>query len=201
MRIGFLVDGEAEFRSLSLLYPRVRTSAVLLAPLVSGLQPLAPVGQLVGSINRRIPILRQRNVDVGIVLLDRETRPECAGCFAQHLEARFADLVNPRIKVVIKDRCFENWLISDMLAITELPRRFAVESGQRQVVEPDRADRVDALAWLKRAARNKSYSKTEDAVRILRKADPGRMAMNSRSFRRLLRVMGDTRYRTQSRQP
>jgi len=103
--------------------------------------------------------------------------------------------------VVMKNRMFENWLVSDLVAFSNQGARFRVTGGMRSAVEPNRADGADALAWLKRACIGASYAKVEDAKRILGRADPVRMAQNSRSFRRLMRVVRHPVYLTQSRRP
>jgi hypothetical protein len=104
------------------------------------------------------------------------------------------------IAVVVKDTAFENWLISDPDAVSQLAGRFALTEAQREHIA-ERCDRMDASAVLKRAALRDSYDKVPDAMRLMARADPRRMAGNSRSFRRFLRVVGDPHYVDQSRNP
>jgi hypothetical protein len=57
------------------------------------------------------------------------------------------------------------------------------------------------VALLKRAAQGDAYEKVQDAKRILERADVLRLATNSRSFRRFLRVIEHPTYREQSAAP
>jgi hypothetical protein len=202
MRVGFIVDGEAEFRSLSGIYPRLGVSATLLAPLKSDIQPLAPLPQIAASIKIPLRIMHGRGADLVVVLLDREMRTECPGDLARSLSLLLSlSYPVPRIAVVMKDRRFENWLVSDPEVFRHFKARFRFESGHRSQVAPDKADHIDALAMLKRLVIQQDYSKVKDAVQILRHAEPSRMARNSRSFRRFLRLLGHPAYSLQSRRP
>lgn len=203
MRIGFLVDGQAEFRSLPRVFSRITTPHTLLAPLYADIQPFAPAGQVIGAVRSKIPLLLSRRVDRAVVLIDRETRADCPSDLARLIEQGLAPLCARNgmgVVVVVKDTAFENWLISDPNAINQLAARFALTAAQREHIET-RCDRIDASAILKRAAQGDSYDKVPDAVRLMARADPQRMAENSRSFRRLLRVIGDPQYVDQSRRP
>jgi hypothetical protein len=202
MRIGFIVDGEAEYRSLPNIYARLAVSATLLTPLKSDIQPLAPVAQIAASVKVPLRIMRRRGADRVIILIDRETRNECPGEFAAALRtllSRYCDAST--VDIVTKDRRFENWLIADPDALEHLRGRFKLDAGQRSQIEPNKADAVDALTLLKRIVRRHDYSKVKDARRILAVAEPLRMARNSRSFRRLLRLIDHNSYRQQSRRP
>lgn len=202
MRVGFIVDGEAEYRALPSIYERLGVSATLLAPLKSDIQPLAPIRQIVGALKVPLKIMRARGADLVIVLVDRESRNECAGKLAGDLSSILAQSCSPpQIAVVIKDRRFENWLVSDPDVFRQLKGRFKFETGHRSQVEPNKADHVDGLELLKRIVKQRDYSKVKDAVQILSRAEPLRMAGNSRSFRRLLRLLGHNKYSNQSRQP
>jgi len=201
MRVGFIVDGEAEYRALPGVYERLGVTATLLAPLKSDIQPLAPLRQIIGAVRIPLRIMRARGADLVIVLIDRETRDECAGAIASSIESALVQSCPLRISVVIKNRRFENWLLADPDALQQLKGRFKLESGHRSQIEPDKADHVDGLALLKRIVRQHDYSKVKDAVQILSRADPARMARNSRSFRRLMRVLGHGKYLSQSRLP
>jgi hypothetical protein len=101
---------------------------------------------------------------------------------------------------VVKNRTFENWVIADVEAVRGVRGRFTVSGGMRSAVEGGTADNVDALSLLKRAAQGDAYEKVHDAQPILEGADVRRIASNSRSFRRFLRVIDYPDYRTQSAQ-
>jgi len=200
VRIGMIVDGEAEYRSLSKLFSRIQISSTLLSPLKADIQPLAPVTQIAGAVKSRLKILAAKNVDLAIVLLDRESRPDCCGAMAEAIRVAITKMsASPRVAVVIKNRMFENWLIADCDALEQLRARFTVRPGQRQQIAPDKADSADGVSLLKAMVRQKDYNKVKDAVRIMSVAIPERLASNSRSFRRFLRILGHPAYRLQSR--
>lgn len=193
MRIGLIVDGDAEFRALPHLYDRIGTPHILLSPVRAPIHPHAPFPQMAQAVARKIPILRSWDADAALVLLDRETRQECPGAIASSLLA----LIRPQCKasgihhvsVVLKDRTFENWLISDPKALLRMPKRFGFASTSLRKFGGG-ADSVDAMSSLKTAAIGAAYSKTLDAPRILRLADPATMAKNSRSFEKFSRELG-----------
>ena len=202
MRVGFIVDGEAEFRSLQHIYPRMGVTDVLLAPLKSDIQPLAPLPRIAASIRVPLRVMRSRGADLVIVLIDRENRDDCPGTFAATLRTLLSGYCPaPKVEVVIKDRRFENWLVADPDVFQHLRGRFRFEAGHRSQVEPNKADSIDAFQLLKRIVKHHDYSKVKDAVQIFTYAEPERMARNSRSFRRLMRVLGHHSYRQQSRRP
>jgi len=176
----------------------------LLTPLYADIQPMAPLGRIAGAIESRLPILRGRKAEGIVILLDRETRGECPGELANALVNKLHAACNgigvQHISVVVKNTCFENWLVSDPGAIGQLKARFRnAESVKRAVA--GKADTVDACTLLKRAAIGDAYDKVADAVRILSKAEPLEMAVNSRSFRRFLRTVDHPQYVAQSRLP
>ncbi|HYC93384.1 MAG TPA: DUF4276 family protein [Thermoanaerobaculia bacterium] len=202
MRLGFVVDGEAEYRSLPRLFASIGVNNVLLTPLKADIQPLAPIGQIAASVKPAIKILMAKRVDRAIVLLDRETRDECPGGFAASLADTLARVCpGPSFDVVVKNRQFENWLVADPDALSAQIGRFRLTDGQRRQIVPNKADTIDALALLKIVVRQHDYEKVKDAVRIMSHATAANMAENSRSFRRFLRVVGHPAYSTQSRRP
>jgi len=211
MRIGLIVEGEAEFRSLPQFLRRLEIEHETVGrPLLARVHPLATKARIVAAIASGLTVLKGKRADMALVLLDRETREDCPGDWAQRLESMlnraYARLGFQRIAVVVKDRCFENWLISDPDALATLKGRFKVSNTKRHKIEPNKADNVtDAQGFLeaavKTARKNESYNKIQDAVRMLDRADPLRMAANSRSFRRLLRLLGHAAFRGQSKRP
>jgi hypothetical protein len=202
MKIGVIVDGDAEYRSLPRLLARTDAAAVVLHPLKADIQPLAPIGQIVASVKSRLKILLARNVDLVVILLDRETREECPGAFAKSIQEKLKEMcAEPDVAVVVKNRTFENWLVADIDSLEELRGRYKVTTGHRAQIAPNRADYLDATAMIKSMTKGKDYDKVRDAVQILGIAVPERIAENSRSFRRFLRIVGHPKYLNQSRRP
>src|SRR4051794_40674566 len=121
MKIGFIVDGEAEFRSLPLLYPKVDTPHQLMNPLRADIQPYASVEQIASAVKKRLPILINRGAEIVIVLIDREHREVCSGQWAQEIaaiiNAKFTTVKVGICSTVVKNCCFENWLVSDISAL------------------------------------------------------------------------------------
>ncbi|MBA3731439.1 MAG: DUF4276 family protein [Gammaproteobacteria bacterium] len=135
-----------------------------------------------------------------MVLIDLEDRIDCPGSFATSIARAFAHHTNVPVRVVVKHCCFENWLISDPRAL--MGARFKVTKAFESAVAPNKADNVtDATRLLNSIARGKDYHKRADAVAIANKLNPDAMARNSRSFRRLLRLLGHGQYLRQSRNP
>lgn len=205
MRIGIVVDGRAEFRSLGHVLVRVRTGHTILDPLYADIQPSAPPGRNAGAVESRLRLLGARRVDLAVVLVDREDQTECPQAIAEGLLAALhpfcARHAIPNSAVVVKDSKYENWLVADIETLQGMPKRFRITRAHARSVAPNRADAADGMRLLSSAAIGKPYSKVEDAARIMRRADPLSIARNSRSFRRFLRVLGHDLYRTQSRQP
>jgi Domain of unknown function (DUF4276) len=104
------------------------------------------------------------------------------------------------VLVVLKDMAFENWLIADIDAISTMSARYSLSKAAIDAVAPDKADRVNGYRWLMKAT-DGTYDKKRDAKRILAAAQPSRIAANSRSFRRFLRVLGHPAYKAQSKAP
>lgn len=205
MRVGPIVDGDAEFRSLPELIPRVVTPYTVLKPLYADMQPTAPIPQIVRAVKSRLHIHAVRGADIALILIDLESKKMCPGAWAQQLEQGLAHGcagcgINT-FKVVVKNRTYENWLVSDMEAIIRMPERFKLSAKQLAQIQPNKADSTNAIEILKTAAIKKSYDKVPDAIRIMRFADPLRIAANSRSFRRFLRAVKNPVYAAQSLDP
>jgi hypothetical protein len=202
MRIGLIVEGRAEYSSLPHLRLRLtaETSATLIGPLVAVVNPTATPPVVAKGCRAPLLVLRAKRADQAVVLLDREDIDDCPGDRATEL----ADELNRPgiipVVVVLKDRMFENWLVADTRAFRRQPARFKVTTGLKRRVEPNKADQVDAIAWLQQATAGR-YEKVADAERILKLAEPRAIAANSRSFRRLLRVLGHPDYGMQSKNP
>lgn len=102
-----------------------------------------------------------------------------------------------------EQRRLENWLMADITSLSPSPGVFSDRSRVEQAIPAGNADGIDsALDILQRACGPRSrYQKIDGAKAICAHLDPGRAALNSRSFRRFLRVLGDSRYADQSRLP
>lgn len=207
MKIGLIVDGLGEIVALPLLYQRIRSPHVLLKPVYERkLQPLAIAEQIAPIVARRCRLLSAERVDLVVVLLDREDRAECPGAFASQLRSlivRQFDRSQVDVAVVLKNRRLENWLVADIACLGGAPRLFSDRGRVEQAVPAGNADGIeDALDILHRACGPRGrYHKIDGAKSICQHLDPGRAALNSRSFRRFLRVLGDSRYADQGRLP
>jgi hypothetical protein len=203
MKIGIVVDGVSEYRSLSALYPQLDALSgnQLIGPLRAPIAPLAPPGVIARQCVPRITQLLGRGAGKVVVMFDRETRTDCAGSIATSVETRLRN-EGIEAKVVLKNRMFENWLVADINAIASLKGRFKVSAATKGKIVPNKADNTDALDLLKRAAKKGApYDKVADSKRILEKADAATIADNSRSFRKLLRYLDCEKYSDQSKLP
>ena len=205
MKIGIVVDGLGEFQSLPEICARLclRPGDQLLAPVHARLQPKSAPGRIAEGVLKKLDLLRKRGADVVLLLIDREDRPDCAPEFAQAIETAFVAM-GEQVHVVVKNRKFENWLIADPKALASHKKRFKPTEVFRKHVRPNKADNVaDATALLNQiCVKGKGfYHKTQDPPRILEKMDITEAGKNSRSFRRFLHLLGDKRYRDQSKKP
>lgn len=193
MKIGVLVEGQAEFRGLPFLLPRLGSPHQVLSPLVCNIHPFASPAQMALAASKRFPILLAKGAESIVILFDKETRQDCTVELVQAVEREtrmrlqeFSSTVG--LQVVLKVSMFENWLVSDPQAVGGVTGLFEnVERIEKQV--KGRADAVDALGLLKACSRQRIYDKVEGAVAICKKLDPARAAENSRSFRKLLKVL------------
>ena len=207
MRIGFLVDGQAERKGLPKIIPRVRSSATILRnPLFCDMQPFAPPAQIAHVAAKRFGILLAKGVSKIVVLIDKERRPHCTPRIACDIESEMRKRlakIDPRaqLSVVLKVTMFENWLVADPDAYKALRGRFTRVATLRKAVEPDKADSVDALSLLRKCSKTGTFEKVRDGVAICKELEPNRAARNSRSFRRFLRVLGHPDYESQSKSP
>lgn len=195
MKIGILVDGRAEYYALPYVLPRLRSPHQVLTPLVCDIQPFATPAQMALAASKKFQILLAKGVDSIVVLVDKETRPDCTVELVQSVErearTRLAALsTTVSLQVVLKVSKFENWLVADPQTLSGLPGLFEkVERIEKQVIK-GRADAVDALGLLNTCSRQKSYDKVTGALAICKQLDPSRAAENSRSFRKLLKTLG-----------
>lgn len=205
MRVGIVVDGAAESQALRPLTRRVGVpnGSRILDPVYADLQPKATAAQIARSGLRVVNLQIQRGADFVVVLIDREDLHACPSKLAGDIRLEFAKQGVTSVEVVVKNRCFENWLIADPESLrTRLTARFSVTEGFRNRVSPNRADLVsDAESLLNSIISGAEFHKLRDATRIAEVADPLRIASNSRSFRRFLRVVGCPHYVNQSALP
>lgn len=199
MPVGIVCDGDAEVEVLTELLRRFNGHGVEFGRVVyADMQPKAPVGQIVRAASLKLPILRARGSDAIVVVLDREDGVECPGVRAAEISAAFRAAGHLDVRVVIKDRKLENWLIASAEAVSTLVG-FEIPEGVIRRIERAGADSItDAERELRGCAR-RDYSKRRDAVRMAQVATAHSLESRSRSFRRLLRVSGDARFAHQSR--
>lgn len=205
MRIGIIADGQSEVGALPLLLDKLEIPEVtIINPRFADLQPKATPAQICKAAESRIKALIQNdNVEKIVVLIDLEDRDDCPGDWANAVTQEFRRRGFHDVIVVIKNRKFENWLISDIENIRKrMPGRIAMGEGVIRAIRGSGADSfADAETVLDTACIGKNYNKRKDSVQICRVADPLAIAINSRSFRRFLRVVGHPSYEQQSRRP
>jgi hypothetical protein len=204
MKTGIIVDGVAEFRSLPSILQRIAKSTEVVKILKADIQPMAPVGQIVRAAASRLITLGAKGAELAIILIDLESRNTCSGSWAEELRNAFgikcAECGITSCEVVVKTRTFENWLVGDPGVFAQMPARFSISEKNRAAVL-GKADNVDALRVMRATVRRPPFDKVADAVAIMAHADPYTIACNSRSFRRFLRVIGNSRYAAQSVRP
>ena len=195
MKIGLIVEGDAEYRALPNLLPRVASPhTILRQPLLCPVQPKSPPALIAHvAATKSFPILIAKGVDLIVLIIDKENRPECTIELVQEIErearSRLDETVN--LRVVLKVTKLENWLVADPQALLDLPGLFEREHAERiEKQVAGRADAVDAHALLKTCSRKRAYDKKTGAIEICKKLDPERARKNSRSFRKLLKTLG-----------
>ena len=202
MSVGIIVDGSAEAVALVPIIEKLRmTGFSVMNPIYADMQPRSTPKQIVRSTVGKMKILESRNAEKVIVLIDLEERSRCAVNFHSEIEAAFNDMGWSHVLVVVKVVAFENWLISDPDGIKKLNSRFSITKDFIKSVSSNNSDNVDEPVKLlnKICVGKKSYHKRDDARAIANQLDPLRMAKNSRSFRRFLRVIGLPDYLNQSK--
>jgi hypothetical protein len=207
MKVGFIVDGDAEFASLPHVLRRIDSKhEVLPRVLKAPVHPLGGPGKIARAVMPAVHLFVTKGVRHVVIILDREHQTECCGAIAAEITQAVStrcknEGLGVEVSVVLKDRAYENWLVSDPEALRASAARFRVTAALTKKVQPNKADTVEAGKLIKTAVVKGSYDKVEDGVRIMKAADPSRMGANSRSFRRLLRVAGDPTYSKQSKHP
>jgi hypothetical protein len=188
-----VTEGDSEYKALPNLFEQLRNDVGDLEFIKITKLPVQPDGppeKIKRECSKLAAIFKAKNVDLVVLLLDREQQPESAGVVALRIQETVAAAFVSNLSVVLKDRDFENWVIADVEALAGLPGRFDITPGFRRSVSPNKADRVSALAMLKKASKTGDYDKIQDADRVLSRASIDRIGANSRSFRHFLHVLG-----------
>lgn len=203
MKIGVIVDGDAEQQALQSFFSKIGLgNTQLIGPYYANMQPKASPLQICRSSLSKLEILvGSYKTDQNIVLIDLEDREECPGMFAKMIEEAYTQL-GYKVSVVVKNICLKNWLIADPYALKVMGSRFNIEESFLKKVSPNKADRVkNPLHELNKICIKKDYHKRKDALQIAKKLNPETVAANSRSFRRFLRLVGHAKYLSQSIKP
>lgn len=204
MKIGVVVDGQAESMALRGITGRINTSGkTILAPAYADMQPRSTAQQIARAAQSKVEFLAARGADQILVLIDMEDNPGCPGDYSARLQNGFANL-GLDVIVIAKVRCFENWLIADPAAFKKMKARYKVTRMFERAVAPNKADShspIHAARLIDSIAVKHKYHKRKDAIAIGAKLDISTAGRNSRSFRRLLRCLGHPDYVAQSRNP
>ena len=204
-KVAIITEGVSEYRSLPKLYRQLaeRTGNSLLHPTRVSVSPDASPEIIARNCSTHIKLAMAQRAELVVVLLDREVQAAPAGDLAAAIELalRRCTPVNIDIYVVLKDRMYENWLISDLEALRSQPGRFKVTAALVRAVEPNKADTCNAMALIKRATIGDSYDKVPDSVRICQRLDVGRASKHSRSIRHFLHVLGDPVFEGECKRP
>lgn len=203
MKIGIITEGKTERQGIENLTRQLDYDGVsIVKPLYAPMQPKAREGQIVKSAESRINILKSKGCQRIIVIIDFEDQNICVVERAQELEKVFVEKGHSFVKVVVKNRQFENWIISDYEGIGKC-KDFSVTKSFINHVEPNKADNVSNPVELLNKIKNckKKFDKNRDVDIITKKSTPERIASNSRSFRRFLRLLKHPIYKKQSKIP
>jgi len=206
MKIQVVTEGTSEVASFPAFLSQVaaRSGNVLPNPLKLSVSPDANPDQIARAAIESIKIARIKGAACVILVLDRESQPARSGDLASALEravGRHAPAGSPEVRVVLKDKMYENWLIADVQGLRSHRGRFTVNGAFERKVAPDKADNCDAYRLLSNAAIGRAYEKVSDSKRIVSTLDVVRAAANSRSFRHFLHMLGDPSYIRQCSRP
>lgn len=205
MKVVVITEGESEYACLPKLESQImaRTELSTMKVLKLNVQPDGPPAKIARSLKEKLFPMLVGRFDLVILLIDREQQSATCGTIASQVQAEIVRLCGPAlpIKVALKDRSFENWVIADLEALHSQSARYRITRAHRAKVEPNKADGTDALRLLNDAAVGASYDKVKDGVRWAHRTSVARMALHSRSFRHLLHILGDHEYSTQCRTP
>lgn len=200
MIIGIICEGQEESQSLAHIVSRITIEGVTICkPVYASIEPKATSAQITKAAESRFKYFMARKVNQILLLIDREDLTDCPGKRALEVEQAALKMGFTNVRVVIKNRKFENWLIADCEALRQLSSFKPTQSFIRQVTA--KADQVaDAVGLLSSIKTDKkSFHKTNDGTAIAKKAVPETIALHSRSFRRFLRLLTHEDYKNQSK--
>lgn len=204
MKIGIIVDGDAESQALFNLTQNIKVeNTQIIKPIYADIQPKASFDQIAKKALKSIGLLRGKNADKIIVFIDREDLEICPTEIKNNLEEAFKKIANQEIDVVVKNRKFENWLCADIEALRKMPKRFSVTNAFEKQVKKKADNIMDAEKLLDTITipKESQYHKRKDAQNITAKQNILNIACNSRSFRRFLHLISHPSYLEQSKIP
>jgi hypothetical protein len=113
------------------------------------IQPFATPAQMALAASKKFQILLTRGAESIVVLIDKETRPDCTVELVHVVELEARELLREMstivdIQVVLKVSMFENWLIADPDALAGLTGLFEMSSGWRS---RSRDERILRTLW------------------------------------------------------
>jgi hypothetical protein len=205
VRIAIITEGVSEYRNLPQLYEQICAGSPhqVVQTLKINVSPDAPPPVVARESKSRLLVAARSGAQCAIVILDRENQTDCPGLIATQIEAALNRACGGAIlvRVVLKDRAFENWLIADLDALEAQPKRFKVAAAARRKVESNKADVLNGTALIKSVVVGGHYDKVADSQRICARMDVLKAASHSRSFRHLLHVFQHPQYAHQCRRP
>lgn len=198
--VGFVVEGESEIGAIPQLLRDCRIP--LSKPIKFGGQPVeCNIHTFREFVKRQIvPRVRAsalKKVRSVIVVIDRESREDCPGEFAQDIahtivdtmKSRYSYTGSPPVSVVCVDRTLENWLLADPKGICT--HNYIDKDLSRAV--GSKADGKDAVTMLKEAyTPGRYYHKRMDAPNLARRVRTVQrdVRLRSPSLDKLLREFG-----------
>lgn len=195
-RIGFVSEGDAEIFSLPKLFPQleVLTGNRFVMPIRATIDPISPPAVIAKGVSDRVRLSVARGADRVVVLIDRESLPESASARATAIQTELNKICGSHAFVVIKDRMYENWLISCPTSFSSQKSRFPLWDKIARISAGCADNVANPIRLIGDVRGRGNYDKVQDAARLLKQADIENMARNSRSFRRFLALVGDPRY-------
>lgn len=189
MRIGIIVDGREEQNTFGIITSKIAIENIqILTPVYAPLAPKATPLQIAKALESRIKILCTKDVDKIVVTIDLEDLQECPGERALAIQKAIEKLGYIHVEVVIKNRKFENWLIGDIENLSGIKHFSVSKAFAMQLKNCDAIpDAVKELSKIK--ANRLHYSKTKDGAALAKNINPIKIAQNSRSFKKFMKVI------------
>jgi hypothetical protein len=197
-----IVEGETEYAALPLLHRKglIRGCPPLKAKNLRGLgSHLVPLG-VAKAVVGKVIAFQEDGIQRVVLCVDREQRVECAGGFAQSVQAAItAELVRKGrsaggVCVVVADRAFEAWLLAD--AVGHHKRGTFVRAPDFQSFEGSLGRQQKKGTVELDSLLGRPYVKTSDGPRIFEQTDfvaarsTSASGRGSRSLDKFLRVLG-----------